>query len=86
MDAYDKHRRPMRIGDLLKVYHFTAALRRQKYYAYQQITSESGEYLTVSHLDPAEDTYIIRKNDKINEHYEIIQSWCGDFKKREKKG
>ena len=37
VETCDKHRRPLRVGDVLKVFHYTGA-RRKKYYMYKQIT------------------------------------------------
>jgi len=36
METCDKNRRPLRVGDVLKVFHFTGA-RRKKHYMYKQI-------------------------------------------------
>lgn len=35
--VYDKHGRRIKHGDLLKTYHFTAALRRQRQYLYHVV-------------------------------------------------
>lgn len=59
---YDKRRIPIMPGDILKVYHFTAALRRKRHYMYKQVLErvDLGErkapYYRISHLtfDPLE--------------------------------
>jgi hypothetical protein len=38
--AYDKTGREIMVGDVLKVYHFTAALRRKKHYMYKHVISD----------------------------------------------
>jgi len=77
--AYDKNGREIMVGDVLKVYHFTAALRRKKHYMYKQVVaraeySDGTPYLKVSHLDLTDDTYVIFCDDERLPDYEIVDS------------
>lgn len=89
MKTCDKNRRPLMVGDVLKVYHYTAAQRREKVYMYKQIvglralggaklkdgsTVPMIDYFEVSHLDLGEDgNYHIGMNEGRLDDYEIIQ-------------
>ena len=77
--VYDKTGRELMIGDVLKVYHFTAALRRKKHFMYKQVVEygvwDSGtQYLKISHLDMSADTYTIVCDESHLPDYEIVQS------------
>jgi hypothetical protein len=54
--AYDKTGREIRVGDVLKVYHFTGARWRKRYFMFKQVIGEctlgpdASPYLQVSHL------------------------------------
>lgn len=76
-------------GDTLKVYHFTAALRREKHYMYKYVTRThpSGLALDVSHLDQSSQGYNIRLDGKVHHDTEIVQGYGGvplgrDFRNR----
>jgi len=89
MKTCDKNRRPFRVGDVLKVYHYTAAQRREKVYMYKQIvglralggaklkdgsTIPMTDYFDVSHLKLDEDrNYTIGMNEGQLNDYEIVQ-------------
>ncbi|OKP79918.1 hypothetical protein BTE77_06805 [Ensifer adhaerens] len=67
------------IGDVLKVYHFTAALRRKKHFMYKQVvaydTFRSGvPFLKISHLDMSAETYTVICDGSHLPDYEIVQS------------
>ena len=82
----DKHGRKIMIGDVLKVYHFTAALRRKKFYMYKQVVGfkmlggRGGEpkhkYFDVSHLNLDRDRgYNLGLNEGVLPDYEIVQGF-----------
>ncbi len=93
-ETCDKNRRPIRVGDVLKVFHFTAALRRKKHYMYKQVIcerplgghggSEKVPYLVVSHLGLDDETYYLGKDEGLQSDYEIIQNPKCDFEDRPK--
>ena len=76
----DKHGRAFMIGDILKVFHFTGA-RKKQYFMYKQIVgfrklggSPKVDYFDVSHLDLSNsENYYIGKYEGILREYEIIQ-------------
>jgi hypothetical protein len=83
MITCDKHRREIKVGDVLKVYHFTGA-RRKRYYMYKQVIGErllgglGGKpkvpYFDVSHLNmDHKENYTIHKHEGIKPEYEILQ-------------
>lgn len=83
MQTCDKNMRPLRVGDVLKVYHFTGA-RRKKHYMYKQIVGTrmlggldgrpKVEYFDVSHLNMGEDeNYTIGMDEGVLSDYEIVQ-------------
>lgn len=83
MITCDKHGREIKIGDVLKVYHFTGS-RRKKHYMYKQVVGErllgglGGKpkvpYFDVSHLDMNHDeNYTIHKHEGVLRDYEILQ-------------
>ena len=81
----DKDGKEMRVGDVLKVFHFEGA-RRKKHYMYKQIVGKvklgmpPTDYFKVSHLsrDPKEH-YLINFSEGHLKDYEIVQSWgCND--------
>lgn len=76
---YDKTGREIMVGDVLKVYHFTAALRRKKHFMYKQVigqrASRSGTpMLDVSHLDMTGDYYVLVCDGTRLPDHEIVQS------------
>lgn len=78
----DKNGREIKVGDVLKVYHFTGA-RRKRHYMYKQVIcerplgglggSEKTPYFVVSHLDLSDETYYLGKHEGLQNGYEIIQ-------------
>ena len=84
---YDKRGIPIAVGDVLKVYHFTAALRRKRHYMYKQVMgtfegNRGGKYLKISHLNFVQDGYMERLNGSIRQDIEIVQSIKGDHEDR----
>lgn len=86
-DLYDKRGIPIERGDVVKVYHFTASLRRKRHYMYKQClgigTYRQGgaEYLFFSHLNFNDDwnsqrngPYHERPDGRVLAYYEIVQS------------
>lgn len=76
---YDKNGIPFKVGDVVKVFHFTAALRRKRYYMYKQIvgirTWDNGfQAMEFSHLDMTNYVYYIGMDKGLLLDYEIIQS------------
>lgn len=81
--VYDKTGRMIKVGDVLKVYHFQGARWRKHYYMFKHVvgvkTLPSGnEYLVVSHLNmkPADDRdggYWLLQDGAILEDTEIVQ-------------
>ena len=98
-ETCDKHRRPMRVGDVLKVFHFTGA-RRKKHYMYKQITRTQwlggygGRpkvlYFFVSHLSLKPESvngdggYWLGMHEGMKADYEIVQASNADFEDRER--
>ena len=83
METCDKNRRPLRVGDVLKVFHYIGA-RRKKYYMYKQVVGEiligghggaaKVAYYDVSHLNMSDkENYVIGKADGVLTRYEIVQ-------------
>ncbi len=86
---YDKNRRPILEGDILKVFHFTGA-RKKKYFMYKQASKvdylgkDKTPYLKILHLATSADVYYHEKYDgRILQDYEIVQGWP-DYEDREK--
>lgn len=78
-NVFDEKGREIVVGDVLKVYHFTAAVRRKKHYMYKQVVKEDvfrdgTPYLRVSHLDMTDDGYTLICDGSHLRGYEIIQS------------
>ena len=80
----DKNGRELKVGDVLKVYHFTARMHHKKHYMYKQIVglrllggfnlTPKVEYFDVSHLNlSGADNYTISKNEGALPEYEIVQ-------------
>jgi len=88
----DKTGREIEAGDILKVYHFTAALRRKKHFMYKQAIGvvslglrEPKDFLKISHLDMDDADYYHQILDgRTLTDYEIIQG-RGDVEARPKK-
>ena len=92
MDAiYDKTGRQIYPGDVLKVYHFQAALRREHRYMYKYVEGyhENGKAFIVGHLQPNSAPYYLPLDGKIHPEIEIVQgyAWNGlDYRDRPKTG
>lgn len=76
---YDKTGREILVGDVLKLYHFTGA-RRKQHYMYKQVTgirpTKSGAaLLEISHLNLKAGTYHVLKKGQILPDYEIVQGY-----------
>lgn len=87
MAVYDKNGREIMLGDILKVYHFTAALRRKKHYMYKQVMiadrfRDGTPIFRVGHLDLTDDFYTIVCDGNRLSDYEIIQSIDCKFEQR----
>lgn len=83
MQTCDKNRRPIMVGDVLKVFHFVGA-RRKRHYMYKQVVGERSlggyagtekvPHFDVSHLDlSGSGNYKIGKEQGVLEDYEILQ-------------
>ena len=99
MQTCDKNRRPIRVGDVLKVFHFTGA-RRKRHFMYKQVTGTQwlggygGRpkvlYFFVSHLNLRPDSvngdggYWLGMDEGLLKDYEIVQCPTADFEDREK--
>ena len=84
---YDKNGRQIAIGDVLKVYHYTAALRRKRRYMYKQAMRvrewESGfRAVFFSHLDLTDGGYFEALDGRKLTDYEIVQSARADHEDR----
>lgn len=89
-NLFDKSGREIVVGDVLKVYHFTAALRRKKHYMYKQVTGtrtfrDGTEVLDVSHLDLTTDTYPLICDGGTLRDYEIVQDVAAKLDERPRK-
>jgi len=82
--AYDKTGREIMVGDVLKVYHFTGARWRKRYFMYKQVTGTKvlGKsrtlYLIVSHLnmkqpEERDGGYYIAQDGRTHQDIEIVQ-------------
>lgn len=83
MTLYDKNRRPIKVGDVLKVYHFTGKRNKKHYmykYVYEKVTYPSGQILYhILHLGSNPDELLQSKyyekdiDGTILQNYEIVQ-------------
>lgn len=78
---YDKKRREIHVGDILKVYQYTAAVRRERIYMYKQVMrivqlkpDSEHRYFFVSHLDMNGEGYHEHLNGRVLPDVEIVQS------------
>ena len=80
----DKTGREIKVGDVLKVYHFQGARWRKHYFMYKQVIGECtlgrtpAPYLQVSNLnmklfDEKDGGYWLAKDGTVHEHIEIVQ-------------
>lgn len=85
LNVFDKNGRAIQVGDLLRVYHFQAAKRRQHFYLYkiaEGVQHQEGwryEHLrlreaTGNPLDPERHTYLMAIDGKKKSEYEVIDS------------
>lgn len=87
-EAFDQGGKEIQEFDLLKVYHFTAALRRKKHFMYKFVTIKEG-YLYALHLNGTDEGYWLRQGNE--ESVEIIQSpktlnaWCRSMERPRQK-
>lgn len=87
-EIYDERGIPMRVGDVVKVFHFTAALRRKRHYMYKQVVRswnfrDGTPALDLSHLDMTGDTYTLHTaGGDLVSGYQIIQSIKCDHEDR----
>ncbi len=77
---YDKNRRPIMRGDIIKLFHFIGA-RRKKYYMYKQaidyVHRGGREWLECGHLalDSAETFFLSCSESEANQSIEIVQGY-----------
>jgi len=76
-EVYDKNRREIRRGDILKVFHFTGA-RNKRHYMYKQALGKmryvtDPPYLKIGHIDFSNDFYSYPCVGQILPDYEIVQ-------------
>lgn len=78
---YDKKRREIHVGDILKVYHYTARLRRERVYMYKQVVSivqlnpnSDARFFFISHLSMDDKGYYMHLDGTVMEDVEIVQS------------
>lgn len=81
---YDKTGRQIMLGDVLKVFHFIGA-RRKRYHMYKHVVGtvmlgrdDPKPYLSISHLDQKQDTYLVRLDGSVLWDYEIVQGYGDD--------
>jgi hypothetical protein len=85
---YDKKRRPIHVGDVLKVYHYTAAVRRKRCYMYKQALAVDhgfrtrAPYMRFGHLDFNDSDYPEIMDGRVLADYEIVQSIDAKFEDR----
>lgn len=86
-NLYDMHGREIMIGDVLKVFHFTAALRCKKHFMYKHVVGfrafrDGSTGINVSHLDLKDDCYVIVCDGSHLPDHEIVQSIDCLFERR----
>lgn len=91
LSAYDKNGRPIKVGDVLKVFHFIGA-RRKRHYMYKHVvgtrpSKDGGEFLVISHLnlkplDGRDAGYWIFQEGHTDRDIEIVQGAYDDFEER----
>lgn len=85
---YDKTGREIVLGDIVKVYHFTAALRRKRHYMYKQALNirewpSGARAIFFSHQTMKEnDGYYQMLDGRVLDRYEIVQSIDARFEDR----
>ena len=86
MELFDKHKRKIEPGNVLKVFHFVGARRKRHYMykqaiAYQPHPNSANGYLKISHLNMIDggsekigETYYLEAADgRVLNDYEIVQ-------------
>ena len=79
---YDKNGREIMRGDIVKVFHFTAALRRKKHYMYKQSLGIERGRMRFSHLDLDDKWYCEAADGRILADCEIVDSIDAKFDER----
>lgn len=80
-EIYDKNRRPIHVGDILKVFHYVRARNRKRMYMYKQVVrlgkicpNGTHDYLHISHLGLDDQCYYEFPDGRVLDHVEIVQS------------
>lgn len=92
---YDKHGIPILPGDTVKVFHYVAAVRREKRYMYKFVLAVENRaegkppLMKLSHLNLKDEWYWELMDGRRMEHYEIVQGFGGvpsgdDYRDRER--
>lgn len=90
-NLYDKKGYPFHIGDVLKVFHYIAALRREKRYMYKQVhgmkrIGKDSWVFIIKHLTSGDKPYYLSADGRRMMDYEIVQgAGMADHRTREKK-
>lgn len=77
-NVYDKKGRPICVGDILKVYHFTGQ-RNKKFYMYKMVKEKVtfGEnqpvYFKMDHLENTHEYYHMKIDGSVLQDHEIVQ-------------
>jgi len=90
-ELYDKTGTPIKVGDVLKVFHFVGA-RRKRHYMYKHVLSavhlgkeNPKPYLKISHLSLDESEYYHERLDgRFLQDYEIVQGCEAYWKDRKR--
>lgn len=95
MNLYDKNKIPILPGDTLKVFHYVAAVRREKRYMYKLVKKVEHRptgppFLHICHLDLTDGYYWQIMDGRVLRDYEIVQGYEGvesgqDYRDRERK-
>lgn len=81
-NVYDKRGIPIRVGDVLKVFHFIGP-RKKRYYMYKHVISEETvgngtRFFKLSHLNLRDESYYhLRAKDQTEDDFEIVQGYAG---------
>ena len=84
-EIYDKNGYPIRAGDVLKIFHFVAALRREKKYMYKLVDKRinNTNFFVIRHLS-FRGNYYLFIDDSIKNEIEIVQGRDSDFRDRQR--
>ncbi|MBX4911420.1 hypothetical protein HJA82_29340 [Rhizobium bangladeshense] len=88
---YDEHHREIKVGDIVKVFHFVGA-RRKRHFMYKQViehrksSTSDTVYMKFSHLTlkPDEAYYLMHCDDSLLRGYEIVQGLEANWEDRPK--